>query len=299
MKKVNAILVSTALLLGALLLIAKAQSSSEIQEQINAITSKPAYSFARDLTVGSRGEDVRILQQFLNSHGAQVATSGFGSPNNETTYFGGATRAALARWQMANAIFPTAGYFGPKSRMAMALMMRSAASARGEIFASTSDDGRTVSVRQATSGLPIRLRIKRIGIDAAIEYVGLTADGAMDIPKGPNNTAWFFPGPRPGEVGSAVIAGHFGWKNGIAAVFDNLHNLQKGDEVEIEDDRGVIITFIVRESQVYGENDGAASVFNSTDGKVHLNLVTCQGVWNKDRKSYSKRLVVFTDKKME
>jgi len=144
-------------------------------------------------------------------------------------------------------------------------------------------------------GQPVKLTIPTINVMAEVEFVGVTSDGSMDIPKGPANVAWYYLGPRPGEVGSAVISGHYGWKNNIPAVFDNLSKLKKGDQIYIEDEKGEIITFIVRESVVYGENDDAVSVFTSDDGKAHLNLVTCQGVWNKDKKSYSERLVVFTD----
>lgn len=118
----------------------------------------------------------------------------------------------------------------------------------------------------------------------------------MDVPKGPNDVAWFNLGPRPGEIGSAVISGHYGWKNNIPAVFDNLHKLRKGDKVYVEDKNGATITFVVRELRTYDQNEDASDVFGSSDGKAHLNLVTCTGTWNKAQKSYSKRLVVFTDK---
>ncbi|MEX1995714.1 MAG: hypothetical protein WD887_02975, partial [Candidatus Saccharimonadales bacterium] len=39
--------------------------------------------------------------------------------------------------------------------------------------------------------LPVRLKIPRIDVDADIEYVALTIAGDMDVPKGPNNAAWF------------------------------------------------------------------------------------------------------------
>ncbi|MDB5237207.1 MAG: hypothetical protein JWL88_309, partial [Parcubacteria group bacterium] len=72
--------------------------------------------YGRDLTIGARGEDVRTLQQWLNSHGYTIATTGTGSPGNETTYFGTATRAALARLQSINRITPATGYFGAITR---------------------------------------------------------------------------------------------------------------------------------------------------------------------------------------
>lgn len=146
------------------------------------------------------------------------------------------------------------------------------------------------------SGLPVLLRIPKINVDANVKYVGLTQGGAMDVPKGPDEVAWFEYGPRPGDTGSAVISGHYGWKNDIPAVFDDLHKLIKGDKIYIDSETGTTTTFIVRESKAYGENEKATDVFDSGDGKIHLNLITCQGTWNKTKKSYSKRLVVFADK---
>lgn len=56
--------------------------------------------------------------------------------------------------------------------------------------------------------LPAFLRIPAIAVDAVIEKVGLTKDGAMGIPKDPLHLGWYLMGPRPGETGSAVVAGH-------------------------------------------------------------------------------------------
>ena len=149
---------------------------------------------------------------------------------------------------------------------------------------------------QTSFGLPVRLKIPSINIDAPVEYAGLTPDGAMDVPKERANVAWFNLGPRPGENGSAVVAGHYGWKNGKSSAFDNLYKLRKGDKLYIEDDKGAIVSFVVRESRRYDPNADASDVFGSSDGKSHLNLITCEGVWDKVSKTYSKRLVVFTDK---
>lgn len=74
-----------------------------------------AYPYARDLTLGSRGEDVIALQQFLiakrtGGAAATLATAG------ATGYFGPLTRATLAEYQATNGIAPPAGYFGPLTR---------------------------------------------------------------------------------------------------------------------------------------------------------------------------------------
>ncbi len=173
--------------------------------------------------------------------------------------------------------------------------------------AATAESSRSIAVPEqamalgleVSSDLPVRLKIPKITVDAAIEYVGLTPLGALDVPKGPVNAAWFKQGPRPGEAGSAIIDGHFGWKNGIPAVFDNLNALGKGDKLYVENEKGSTTAFIVREVRLYGEHDKTSDVFISSDGKSHLVLITCEGVWNKKSHSYSNRLVVFADKVIE
>ena len=146
-----------------------------------------------------------------------------------------------------------------------------------------------------SSGLPVRLKIPEINIDAAIEYVGITTQGIMGAPSEPTSTAWFDLGPLPGQIGSAVIAGHEGWKNGIAAVFDDLYKLKVGDKIYVEDEHGTTITFVVQKLRTYDPNGDASNVFISSDGKAHLNLITCEGTWNATQKSYSNRLVIFAD----
>lgn len=144
--------------------------------------------------------------------------------------------------------------------------------------------------------MPKRLKIPSINVDAPVEYVGLTSDGAMDVPKDIVNVGWFNLGPRPGGNGNAVIAGHYGTINNIPHVFDNLHNLHKDDKIYIEDEKGRNIIFVVREIQRYGKDQDSSGIFGSSDGKAHLNLITCTGVWNNTEKTFSERLVVFTDK---
>lgn len=153
--------------------------------------------------------------------------------------------------------------------------------------------------KPVSPGLPKRLEIPEINVDTIVEYVGLSTEGdmAMNIKNSQDHVAWYKLGPRPGENGSAVIAGHYGtWKNGRGSVFDNLHKLSKGDKIYVEDEKGVRTVFKVRESRRYDPNADASDVFNSDDGKPHLNLVTCEGDWDTISESYSRRLVVFADK---
>lgn len=150
-----------------------------------------------------------------------------------------------------------------------------------------------IETQKENQGLPIRLKIPSINVDAAIEHVGLTSNGAMEVPQNTYTVGWFNLGPRPGEKGSAVIAGHFNGKYGETGVFSNLNKLKEGDKLYIQDSKGTLITFVVRKIRAY--SPGYADEVFSPNDKSHLNLITCDGLWDGIQKSYTKRLVVFAD----
>lgn len=89
-------------------------------QEINNPPASNRYFFARNLTFGMTGEDVRELQKYLNKNNFVVSTSSLGSIGNETMYFGSATKVALTRFQTAHAVelgvTQGTGYFGPLTR---------------------------------------------------------------------------------------------------------------------------------------------------------------------------------------
>ncbi len=145
-------------------------------------------------------------------------------------------------------------------------------------------------------GIPMSIKIPSIKVNAAVKKVSLTSDGSMGAPKASLDTGWFSLGPRPGETGSATISGHVNSMTSNNAVFTNLRKVKPGDKISVKDDKGAVISFVVRGSKKYAAAADATDVFSSKDGKAHLNLITCDGVWNKKAQQYSKRLVVFTDR---
>ncbi len=60
----------------------------------------------------------------------------------------------------------------------------------------------------APVSFPKILSIPKLEVNAEIETVGLDNKGAMDVPKNAMNVAWYNLGPKPGEKGNAVMAGH-------------------------------------------------------------------------------------------
>jgi len=144
-----------------------------------------------------------------------------------------------------------------------------------------------------TFAAPVRLQIPGIGVDAPVVRVGVTPEGAMDSPEGAEDTGWYERGPRPGEQGSAVIAGHSGYRTG-PAVFDDLEQVKVGDTIVVVDATGATIEFRVRETRLYSPTDRPAEVFASDEGR-HLNLITCTGAWDSSAGTHAQRLVVFSD----
>jgi len=87
--------------------------------QVGQPTGATAVCFNTDLSKGMTSNDVKNLQIVLNKNAStQVASSGAGSPGNETTYFGSLTLAAVKNFQSSEGIINT-GYVGPLTRGAL------------------------------------------------------------------------------------------------------------------------------------------------------------------------------------
>ena len=79
-----------------------------------AVVMQPNILVGSDMTIGSTGPSVVMLQGLLAEQG--YLTVPMGVPLG---YYGSLTRDAVARYQAARGVSPTAGYFGPRTRSAM------------------------------------------------------------------------------------------------------------------------------------------------------------------------------------
>jgi LPXTG-site transpeptidase (sortase) family protein len=155
----------------------------------------------------------------------------------------------------------------------------------------------TVSVPTTENiGDPKHIKIPDIAVDATIKHVALATDGSMAVPEDPQDTGWYEFGPRPGEIGSAVIDGHVDWYNGARGVFQDLHKIKPGDKIFIIDENNTTLSFVARESKIYNSTADATDIFTSKDNQSHLNLITCIGTWDNNIQQYTERLVIFADR---
>lgn len=140
---------------------------------------------------------------------------------------------------------------------------------------------------------PSRLKIAKINVDIEVEKVGNDDKGRMDVPQGVLNSAWYEPGFKPGQTGSAVIAAHFDTPEGAPGPFYNIGSLAPGDRIEVDDENGKTLTFVVEAQQKHPDATFPIQEVFARKDKPRLNLITCSGTWDDLSKNYSDRLVVY------
>ncbi len=155
-------LMTSVMMMGGLAVLpVVAASAAELQAQIDALMVQikslqgssgssmvASHVFSVNLRAGSRGADVMALQKALNADGVMVSASGAGSPGNETSVFGPATKRAVIKFQdkYASEVLSPAGlssgtgYVGALTRAKLNSMSSASAST-----GSTGSTGSTVS----------------------------------------------------------------------------------------------------------------------------------------------------------
>ena len=143
---------------------------------------------------------------------------------------------------------------------------------------------------------PPHLLIPAIGVNAPIESVGVQPDGTMETPEQSpwNDVGWYSAGPRPGERGSAAIAGHLDRPGGTPAVFWRLRDLHIGDQVLVVDAQGKTLRFHVTGIEFYPSQDAPVQDIFGNNAGSFLNLTTCAGDWIPSEHQTALRLVVYT-----
>jgi hypothetical protein len=138
---------------------------------------------------------------------------------------------------------------------------------------------------------PARLVVPSIGVDTALQSVGVLPDGTLEPPSEWGIAGWYADGVRPGDPGPAVIEGHVDSRNG-PAVFYRLRDLRVGATVLVHTAAGKTLRFVVDTVREYPKTKfPTAAVYGPTPLPV-LRLVTCTGEFDWQARSYLDNLVV-------
>ncbi|MEJ2862018.1 class F sortase [Actinomycetospora flava] len=163
--------------------------------------------------------------------------------------------------------------------------------------ASTTATSATSAATAAPAGpaTPVRVRAGTVGLDAAVIPVGVRDDGQMAVPERVAEVGWYRFGPAPGApAGSAVLAGHVDDRVQGEGAFADLGDLRPGDEVTVQGPGGPddIVVHRVREVRTSSKEAlPLADLFRET-GPAQLALVTCDGPFDTEARSYRDNLVV-------
>lgn len=130
------------------------------------------------------------------------------------------------------------------------------------------------------AGVPERLRVEEIGVEAPVLAMGTAPDGSQEVPATLTDTSWWRHGSHPGTAGNTVITGHAAHKSTDDGVFDDLGTLSRGDEFEVTGENGVVTYTVTGSDEIDTEDfaDYAERIY-SDDGQPGAVLMTC-GSWN-------------------
>lgn len=139
---------------------------------------------------------------------------------------------------------------------------------------------------------PVRVSIPSIDVSSSLVDLGLDEQKAMETPRDPAKAGWYRPGPAPGAIGPAVIAGHVTW-DGTPSVFFRLAKLEEGDTIGVQREDGVTAEFTVdRVAQYPKDRFPTVEVYRNLD-YAGLRLITCGGDYSEADRRYADNIVVY------
>jgi LPXTG-site transpeptidase (sortase) family protein len=115
----------------------------------------------------------------------------------------------------------------------------------------------------------------------------------MEAPRDPKTVGWLNIGPKPGEIGNAIFAGHYDDQSGHPAIFAHLQRIPIGSEIMVHMVDGTQRSFFV---DFVGETNTAENNIQAITRQTSypsITLVTCHGSWDARNGIYSKRLIVY------
>ena len=144
----------------------------------------------------------------------------------------------------------------------------------------------------ARAPAPRWIRIPAIGVSAPMVALGLNADRTLEVPRRWGDTGWYTGGPKPGERGPAVIAGHVDSTSG-PAVFYRLGQLRRGALVHIRRADRTVVSFRVEGVERWPKDRFPTRRVYRRTARSTLRLITCGGSFNGATGHYTDNVIVY------
>jgi sortase (surface protein transpeptidase) len=143
------------------------------------------------------------------------------------------------------------------------------------------------------AALPVALTIPAIDVRAKLVRLGVTARGTLQVPSSTSVAGWYTGSPRPGDIGSSVIAGHIDSYLG-PGVFFRLRLLHAGNLVYVREADGRLAVFRVTSVRMYPKNHFPTATVYGPSPDAELRLITCGGLFDHATNSYLSNVVAYT-----
>ncbi len=129
-------------------------------------------------------------------------------------------------------------------------------------------------------------------VQARLIRLGLNPDKTLQVPRSYSLAGWYTKGAAPGEVGPAVVLGHYDSVDG-PAVFYRLKDLRPGQIVHIRRADGFSAKFVVDRVKRFGKDDFPTHEVYGRVDRPNLRLITCGGSFDYATRHYRDNVVVF------
>ena len=147
--------------------------------------------------------------------------------------------------------------------------------------------------RTLTVPPPVTLRIPAIGVHSRLIRLGITRQGTLQVPKSTSVAGWYTASPRPGEIGSSVIAGHIDSHLG-PGIFYRLRELRPGNRIYVRQANGKLAIFRVTGVREYAKAHFPTARVYGPAPDAELHLITCGGTFDYATHSYLSNVVVYS-----
>jgi len=144
----------------------------------------------------------------------------------------------------------------------------------------------------ARAAPPRWIRIPAIGVAAPMVALGLNPDRTLEVPRRWGDAGWYTGGPKPGERGPAVIAGHVDSTSG-PAVFYRLGELRRGAIIHIRRADHSVVEFRVEGVERWPKDRFPTRRVYRRTARSTLRLITCGGSFNTATGHYTDNVIVY------
>ena len=141
-------------------------------------------------------------------------------------------------------------------------------------------------------GVPLRLQIPSLSIDAPIIAVTSEASGALAVPDDVRLVGWWSGGATPGaNEGTVVLDGHVDSRTrGTGALFP-LRHIRIGASLDLVESH-MKVRYRVVALREYAKDQLPSELFR-VDGPPHLSIITCGGAFNYKTRHYEDNVVAY------